>query len=84
MAELGIGAMRLEVALRKASASNDPLEGGWPHRLGSLDIGVTAEEPETQEVLTSWGGVDGREFFDEISGARLDPEGVASAREARA
>ena len=53
---------------------------GQPLRVSALEAGVTVEEPEVVDGLKHWCDQHGKRFFDEITGAELDPEGVRAAR----
>ena len=47
--------------------------------LGALDAGVTVEEPEVEVTLDDWCRSEGRDYYDEITGAKLDPQKVFEA-----
>ena len=47
--------------------------------LGALDAGMTVEEPEVEVTLDDWCRSEGRDYYDEITGAKLDPQKVFEA-----
>jgi hypothetical protein len=71
-----------EDAERTAPAAGSPAPQTATSRrisLGALDAGVTVEEPEVEVTLDDWCRSEGRDYYDEITGAKLDPQKVFEA-----
>ena len=74
-------------AAQTAAGSAAPVAGrparqtATSHRisLGALDAGVTVEEPEVEVTLDDWCRSEGRDYYDEITGAKLDTQKVFEA-----
>ena len=76
------GSTAQEDAERSASVAGRPAPQAATSRrisLGALDAGVTVEEPEVEVTLDDWCRSEGRDYYGEITGAKLDPQKVFEA-----
>ena len=81
-AQTGAGSTAQEDAERSAPVAGRPAPQTATSRrisLGALDAGVTVEEPEVEVTLDDWCRSEGRDYYDEITGAKLDPQKVFEA-----
>ena len=76
-AQTAKGSAAQEDAERSAPVAGRPAPQTATSRrisFGALDAGVTVEEPEVEVTLDDWRRSEGRDYYDEIMCAKLDPQ----------